>query len=184
MFIRGAIGFSTHRNKKLSRIIRWFTGHRYSHSFIVAEAIGSRKEAEPQRVYLLDAYKREVSFSSAKTYEGDDTEYEIWWPKDVLPATIDAALSKTEDLYVKQPYSYARLLGIGIRMFLQKKFGWVIKNPLPLGTICSEVTWFYLNELFPGTFGHLDRLNVSPEDLWTHVRASEQFEKIRYKPFK
>jgi hypothetical protein len=178
MHKRGQIGFSTHREKRLSKLIRWFTNHRFSHTFLISDV------TDKQKVYLLDAYKKEVAFTPLRFYNDKDTEYELWEPIGVSDELVSEAMDKVELRYMKKPYSFSRLAGIAIKLAVKWKFGRVIKNPFGLGTICSDVSLDYLAEIMPDLFAHLDKDHTNPSDLYDIVAHSGRFTLVTHKDFK
>lgn len=179
MLKRGAVGFSTHKNKLLSRLIRWFTRYEYSHSFVVSDVV----EANRSRVYLLEVEAPQVAFSTLDSYNVKDTSYEIWYPIGVTDEEVDHALKLTERNFLKKKYSWASLVGIAITIVVQRVFGKVIKNPLRMGAWCAEADWHYLSTLMPDLFGWMDHSTVSPRDLHMIVKNSGRFELVKRKEF-
>ena len=176
MLKRGAIGFSTHKDKPLSRLIRWFTKYKYSHSFVVSDVVKNR-------VYLLEVEAPQVAFSTLDSYNIPTVEYEIWYPIGMDEAEIDQALRHTERIFLKKKYSWASLVGIAITIIVQKVFGKVIKNPLRMGAWCAEADWHYLSALMPDLFGWMDHSTVSPKDLHMIVSESGRFERVAWSEF-
>jgi hypothetical protein len=179
--MRGAVAFSTFKSSWLSRAIRWFTEYEFSHSFIIAD-VCDPDSFQRERIYILEAGKREVSFNQLNSYEKPDARYEIWMPKGVSAEDIDRALYRTERVFLGKQYGYLQLVGFALVIAL-RKIGIRIKNPLKLGAICSEVDWYYCKQIKPEFFGRFDRDTVSPRDLREFVLHSGEFELVRWKEF-
>lgn len=183
MFARGAIGFSTHRNGRLSRAIRWFTGQPWSHTFVVTDIIGNRKDNK-HRVYILDANAGgRVSHNIITNYGNADTEFEIWMPKDQNPEDVSWSVSFTEICFRDKSYSLWSLFTSALKLFTKKRLKLPVVNP-ERGTNCVQVTSLYLEQLFDD-FKHRQRLGqfISPGDLHEWVKSSGQFELIHQKKF-
>jgi len=174
--MRGAIAFTSHKTSWISKAIRWFTKSKFSHSLIIVDEVGENR-------YLLEAGTKEVSFDLFDKYEKKQSSYEIWIPKGVTEEEIERALKKTQKEFVHKTYGYLQLIGFAMKIGLQK-IGIQINNPIKLGSICSEVDWYYLKELMPHIFKKYDRDSVSPKDLrdiiLKHPISFELIEKKEY----
>lgn len=179
--MRGAVAFSTNKRSWISKLIRWFTQYPFSHSFVITD-ICDPDSFQRERIYIMEAGKREVSFNQLSHYENTDTCYEIWMPRGVTEADIDRALYRTERVFLGKRYGYLQLVGFALVIALSK-VGIHIKNPIKLGAICSEVDWYYCKQIKPGFFNRFDRDTVSPRDLREFIRHSGEFELIRWKAF-
>lgn len=174
---QGAIGFSTERNLFFSRAIRWFTNYPLSHSFIIVEP-------KPRLRYsrILEADRRAVNYSLLGKYHRSDSMYEIWEPVGFSIEEIKSAIQKTERAFLYKKYSYAKILGIGLKITLEH-IGINISNPVRMGTICSEVVWYYLSKLLPDIFGNIDHSVVTSKDLHKMLIESCRFRLIVSKEF-
>lgn len=175
--IRGVIGFSTEKNLIFSRVVRWFTRYSLSHSFIIVEP---KERLRYSRI--LEADRKAVNYSLLGKYHRSDSKYELWEPQGFTKEEIDDALLKTERAFLYKNYSYTKLCGIGLKIFLEH-CGVSISNPIRMGTICSEVVWYYLNRLLPDTFGDLDHSVVSSKDLHKLIVQSTRFKLVASKEF-
>ena len=170
MHKRGVVGFATNWHSQVSAIIRWFTQSNWSHSFIITDVI-------KDRTYLLEANYGGTDVRSWREYR-DPTVVptELWLPN-ASEEAIDSALAKTQAKFEGVTYGYLELLWIGVKISLAKA-GWRVHDPVQQGAICSQVAWFYLHELFPQEFGHLDGRSVTPADLHRVVLNSPSFTKV------
>lgn len=186
MFSRGAIGFSTHRDKPLSRLIRWFTGEPWSHTFLITDIIGNRK-TNTHRVYLFDAVATgRVAHNVIQNYNNADTQLEIWAPKSGVDGAQDAiewAIRFTELAFVDKRYSLWSLITSALKLFTRKRAGLPVINP-DRGTNCVQVVSTYLAALGPAFItAQKAESFISPGDLHNWVSTSGWFEKIHEKKF-
>lgn len=177
---RGCIGFSTHRDKWLSSIIRRVTGHQFSHSFIVLDTV---EAASSKHIYILEAVSPRVKTESLDVYMGWDTMFEVWAPLEVSEEEIEHALRRTERSFLRKRYSYASLVGIGLTILANRYLGWIIRNPLRMGAWCAEANWHYLCRLMPDLFSWMDHTSVSPASLHHIVSQSGRFQLIYSKKY-
>jgi hypothetical protein len=179
----GDIGFSTCNGSLFSQTIRWFTNYPYSHSFIISDQ-DNVDNPKDRYAYVLEADKAAVNYTRFGKYNVSDTSYAIYRPLDSLKISsgIIEALEKTTRAFLYKDYSYCRVAGIGLTIALAR-IGIQISNPIRMGTICSEVTWYYLSQLMPGIFGDLDHTVVSNRDLHHLMIHSGKFKLIKEKAF-
>jgi len=167
---RGVIGFATNNHSQISKIIRWFTKSKWSHTFVITDVF-------MDRVYLMEANAGGTDFRTWREYSNPAVvPTELWQPMANAPA-VDAALAKAQERFEGVTYGYFELLGIAMKI-LAAKMGLRFHDPIEQGAICSQVVWFYLQELFPKEFGDLDEHSVSPEDLHRIVSTSINFRRI------
>jgi hypothetical protein len=170
--MRGAIGFETNYRSTISRLIRWFSKSVWSHTFIVTDDVGDH-------TYVMEANEFGTTFMLLDEYQKTIVNFELWEPI-ATPEQIEAALKKAQKKFVGQVYGYLQLLGIGLKILVSRYLGHHIlkHNPIKQGAICSQVVWYYLQELMPDLFGNLDQYSVSPGDLYEIVSKSDRFKKV------
>ena len=156
-------------------MIRWATGNQWSHTFVVGDIIGNRKNKE-HRTYILDAtYNEPCSYTTGASYDKNElVSYEIWQWKRSKPEEIDAALRALEEKYLKEWFTGRTLLAI----LVYKVTG--IPSPFRNNIYCSGMVFDYLQYLQIAFLPKKVRsYNVTPGDLYEFVTSrTDIFEKI------
>lgn len=164
----GAIGFETRQGNWGSRLIRWFTMSTWSHVFIVlpADPISGRRE-------ILEASPSGIHKAFLDKYHKPGVQF-ILYQADTSAERIDDALTATLTM-VGRSYGFLQYLGY-IPMFLLRRVGIKIKNPISAGRVCSELALRYLQLLhIDDRFEALDRDSASPQDLLDIIDNNERF---------
>jgi hypothetical protein len=142
-----AIGFST-TGSLFSRAIRWFTGSKVSHVFILHEAYGG--------LYVMDATPgsgfRLVGYG--QFFEENTVVYIHEITQDLLHANvaIDERLDRAAS-WLSYPYDYCNILWLALRLCR------VGKISTPRSMQCAEAVVRFAPELFP---------SVGPESATPH----------------
>jgi hypothetical protein len=156
MSLQLRIGFST-SNAWYSRVIRWFTKSRCSHTFFVANVEGVDLAFEEGAVGW--------SVRTFANLSAGDTVVALLKPEH----PVDAGFLKSWD-ELGQPYGYCVLVGM-LFVMTARRLGKRIKNPFTSAhsMICSERGVRVLQDSgYPGA-GELDPASTTPEDLLEFV---------------
>lgn len=149
------IGFST-TNKVFSRVIRWATGSKASHTYLLVKVAGEPIVIHStQQGVNCDHYKK---FKKSKNIV---TEYKLLIPEETEKIVLSAALKLLD-----RPYDFPSIIGFGW-VLLNKAFGRKTKNPFPNRSAyqCSEFGLEMLKTAGINGLEDFDRELVSPEDL-------------------
>jgi len=162
------IGFST-TNKIMSRIIRWFTRSKASHSYVRIQV-----SDEPIVIHANQHGVNCDHYSKFKKSSKIVSEFELL----VTPAEEKQAISHALRL-LDRPYDFLSVIGFGWVLFC-RMLGCKVKNPFPNRSAyqCSE---FALSTMKKAGIGGLDKLpreRVAPEDLITALSASDQAKEV------
>lgn len=165
----GSIGFCGSKSW-ISKIIRWFTKSRWSHTFIIWKII-----KDEDRVYILviEAGEFIVHIVPFSKYLSGDFYFEIY---DITPITIKENEGIAEEKLLSKIgrlYGWLQLIGFGIVILLRKWFGWKLKrNIWKKGKICSEVVAEYLIDrgVDKESLCQSKDINlISPEDIYKFI---------------
>ena len=154
-------------------LIKKVTRSKFSHTFIVLGDIYGRQA-------ILEAGARESIINFLDTYYTAPDHFEIYTPKDT--SLIEEAIANCLKNYLHVWYSYGQALGVGI-VNLNRMLGFSINNPFTKGIICSELSYYYIQQLLQvEEIGDLGKPNnLSPEDIHKWVEASNLFTKTYIK---
>lgn len=127
----GDIGFIIHNDNKLSKVIAWFMGSKWSHTFIVLE--------ETSLGYLIcETSDYEVKYSFLGKYLDDpNVDMEIYSLGDVDNEQMVYDNCQKID---GQLYGYLQLFSFGVRSLLSR-IGIKIDNFVFQGIICCQVAY-------------------------------------------
>jgi hypothetical protein len=177
MEMRGAIGFSLYKKGGffglLAKAIRFFTGGRWSHTFVCLyddPDLGS---------VVIEAGDLGVSINPFSKYLDEETySFKIYMPLTKEEHIIEG-LKRVIQLNGK-PYGYFQLLGFIWIWFMKKVFMKKVRNPIGGGWICSEEVLSYAKRLHIETekFDELDKDSTSPAELDDIISQSKWFKLI------
>lgn len=149
------IGFST-TNGIISRLIKWLTRSKASHSYIYFKMAGE--------AMVLHATAHGVNMDYYPKFKNKNkiiAEYKVNLVEEKEQDALSYAFKK-----VDQPYDYLAIVGF-LWVLILKSFGKKAKNPFPNRSayFCSEIAIEALKAAdFPGADA-LDRELTSPEDI-------------------
>lgn len=158
------VGFSTHRSNLLSTVIRWLTGSKVSHTWLLID--------EPYFGIPLVMEATEVGFRLIP-YEVFAKKNDIVEIVSVDPTRLDSveASVKRAAQWLGDDYDFGGLLGSAVILLGRRlKKRW--KNPFASSTamFCSEAVVLVLKGAdYPGT-ENLDPEATTPEDLLDFLR--------------
>ena len=144
--------FSTQPKNLLSRLVRWFTKSKASHSFLTFDALG--------RSWILESGVKGIVVLPLDKFK-DELVAAVQ-----VPEISDEVLSKVMDEHLGLDYDFTGLFGMGIN-YLGRWFKAKWKNPWnnPGSMFCSEFVVETLQEAgFPGA-DKLVAADTSPQDL-------------------
>jgi len=147
------IGFTTSKTSWISRIIRWFTAGRSSHTFVVYH------DVDFERDMIMEATEGGFKITPFSRYESSLVA--IFTPK----YSIEVGLRKSVD-WLGEGYDYAGLFGMAwveLGRWLKRKW----RNPWrdSKTMFCSEaVARIMIDSDYPGTKGW-DPQSIDPEML-------------------
>lgn len=155
----GDLGFVMHHDNTLSRVIAWFMGSRWSHSFIVyGELYG--------KTLVVECSDFEVVISTLDRYLDDENvSMEIWLPITQESGEKAAAQAQACEGTI---YGYLQLFSLAIRRILMR-INIRIPNFIRQGMVCTAVPisgWFGSNF---EPLGKLDPESVDTQDLYELV---------------
>lgn len=122
----GDVGFIMHHDNPISKVIAWFMGSKWSHSFLVLEQTESR-------TYILETSDFEVCISTIDKYIADkNVTMEVW-------RRTDAGTSAEKAMpLLGEVYGYPQLLSLGLRRLLMR-IGIHIQNFFHVSVVCCGV---------------------------------------------
>jgi hypothetical protein len=161
---RGTIGFST-CNMIVSRIIRWVSGGKFSHCFIVLDSTPDPNVGDYK---ILEASWSGVTITSIAKYR-KGYEVELASLDKVESSKIDLAITACE-LMLGQPYGYGQMLAM-IPAVIAKRLGYKWKNAVVDGIVCSELVSKYIGFIMNNTFFLKKEDEVTPEDIYEYVKG-------------
>jgi len=150
------IGFSTHQNNVMSRLIRWFTGSKVSHTWLLIEDAFFGVEMVME---ATETGFRLIPYTNFKA-EGNDI-VAVLDPAHPLDAGVRQAA-----LWLGERYDFTGLFGsafVLLGRWLKRKW----RNPFdaPQSMFCSEaVTRVLQAAAYPGA-QNLDPAATTPQDL-------------------
>ncbi len=156
----GDIGFIIHNDNKLSKLIAWFMGSKWSHSFIILE--------ETSLGYMIcETSDYEIKYSFIDKYLKDNNcDMEIWTLGQVNDEQIIYDNCQKID---GTRYSYEQLFSFAIKCVLNK-IGIKIKNFIFSNFICCQVPY----EALRGTNIEikLEYKNFQTEELYKYCKEN------------
>lgn len=131
-FKRGDVAFVMHHNSRMSRVIAWFMGSRWSHS------LGILGEGAPgKKTYVCETSDFEVVISDLEKYLNDPTvSIEIWSPQ-----VDDEYREKAAEKWVEflgEIYGYPQLLSLGLRRMLMRVHV-NVRNLIRTNHVCDQL---------------------------------------------
>lgn len=168
--MRGTIGFCTKRASFVSKVIRWFTRSRWSHTYVI-------RQVEPD-ILVLEASTFQVQLVPITKYESRKFSNVFFRPEGFKDADVSCGLMKAEDK-IETHYGWLQLVGNIPVIIIKRLFGLKIHNPSKGGVVCSELVLQYLRGLEPsGPWNSMDKDTVSPEDLYEILSTHPKFRKV------
>lgn len=168
--VRGTIGFCTNRRSFISKVIRWFTRSRWSHTYVI-------RQTDPD-ILVLEAGKYQVQIVPITKYESSKYQNVFFVPEGFKSEDIALGLMAAGDK-IEANYGWLQLVGNIPVIIMKRLFGMKISNPSKGGIVCSELVLQYLRGLDPtGPWRSLDRNTVSPEDLCEVLSSHAKFKKV------
>ena len=174
----GIVGFSVNRKGLLPKLIKFFTGSRWSHSFLIVNPIYGLESVQEASLVVqfipFDAhYRKNVS-----------QEYVLFAPSGVSEEKIEAALTLCYREFAGVKYGYLSLFWFVYR-WLMEKIGVDVrkrKNWMSDGVICSELVFYFLEALgepFTEILADFNPDTIQPEDLYKIVVSRQDlFESV------
>jgi hypothetical protein len=161
----GDIGISTDKNT-LSRLIRFFTRSKVSHTFLIQQPIGGNVVAQ-EAALVVQCVPFEAWYVNSPV-----REYVLYRPKNIEDAFIKEALDKSFIDYAGQQYGWLQCLWFSWRWFagifgidVRKETNWY-----PDGVLCTEIIYDYLINLGPQfavTMVGVNKDTVDAQDILT-----------------
>lgn len=168
--MKGTIGFCTKRANWVSRIIRWFTCSRWSHTYVI-------RQNTPD-ILVLEASKFQVQIVPITKYESRKYKNVFFLPDGYKPEDIDRGLERA-GAKIEQHYGWLQILGFIPVIIARRLLGMKIKNVARGGVVCSELVLQYLKGLDPeGPWKILQKDTTSPEDLHQLLFNCARFKKV------
>lgn len=161
---RGTIAFST-CNALVSRIIRWITGGKFSHVFIVLDSTPDPTVGDYK---ILEASWSGVMITSIEKYR-KGYEVELVTLEKIDPSKTDLAITSCT-LLLGQPYGYGQMLAM-IPVVIAKKLGCRWRNAVVDGVVCSELVSKYIGFIMNNQFFLKKEDEVTPEDIYKYVKG-------------
>lgn len=170
MFMKGAIGFSRQKRSWLSKIIRWFTRSKWSHTFIIYQV-------EPE-ILVAEAGTFEVQLVPITKYESAKYVTTFFFPNMVHVARIESGVNRAmKD--IEKTYGWLQIIGFIPVVVLKRLLGLKIKNLMRGGIICSELVLECLRGMEPGTkWDLMQKDSVSPEDIFEELAIHPAFKRV------
>lgn len=150
------VGFSTNPKNLLSRIIRWATDSKVSHTFFIVDWCGSEVIVEAHwngfRVLDFKQWKRDKPGQLVAIVE----------PSDDLTPGFEALIP-----YLGQPYDFGGLVGMACVLFCWRFLKRKVANPWDShkALFCSEAVAQVLSWVSYPNWRKLPPENVSPDDI-------------------
>jgi hypothetical protein len=173
----GSIGFVLHRDNWISRVIAWFMGSKWSHSFLVYDngRFGD---------YVVETTDFEVTISPTSKYLTDpNVSYEVYAP------------SLSGDLYEQEKriimgaypligmvYGYAQLFSLGVRRVFMK-IGIRIPNFIRTGVVCCHVPLYGYVKSDMEILKDIDPESIDTEELYQIIKNHPRFKLVYSKDF-
>lgn len=168
--MQGTIGFCTKRRNFISRVIRWFTRSKWSHTYVI-------RQNEPD-ILVLEAGMFQVQIVPITKYQSRKYANVYFQPDGFSQADITCGLMKAGEK-IETHYGWLQLLGFIPVIMAKRLFGMKISNPSKGGVVCSELVLQYLRGLDPaGPWGTLDKNTVSSEDLYEVLSKHAKFKLV------
>jgi len=174
MLMRGSVGFCSKKANFISKIIRWFTRSKWSHTFIMYQA-----EPEP---LVVEAGTYEVLIDLPMKYESSKYVTGYFEPAGFSAEEVERGIAKIRQK-IEVHYGWLQLVGFIPVVIFRRLFGMKISNPARGGIICSELVLLYLRALEPGSkWDSMDKNTTSPEDLFVEISAHPKFRMVQEAP--
>ena len=168
--MKGTIGFCTKRANFISKVIRWFTGSKWSHTYVI-------RQVAPD-ILVLEASKFQVQIVPINKYESRKYKNVFFLPEGYDPAAVDRGLEKA-GAKIEQNYGWLQLLGFIPVIIARRLLGMRIKNLARGGVVCSELVLQFLKGMDPeGPWKSLQKDTTSPEDLYPLIEGCAKFKKV------
>lgn len=162
------VGFST-TNKIMSRIIKWATRSKASHSYVLVTIAG-----EP---IVIHANAHGVNCDHYNKFKKDKkivVEYKLLIDENKEKQAIATAVRLLD-----QPYDFLSIVGFGW-VLLWKTFGCKVKNPFPNRSAyqCSEFALTVMRKAGINGLEDLKKELVAPEYLIERLEVSSQAKEV------
>ena len=165
--LRGTVGFTRKKGNFISKAIRWFTGSKWSHTFIMYQV-----EPEP---LVVEAGIFEVLIDLPAKYDTHHYVTAYFEPAGFSSEEIERGIARVRSK-IEVHYGWLQLLGFIPVVIFRRLFGLKISNPSKGGIICSELVLLYLRALEPGSkWDSMDKNATSPEDLFVEISKHPKF---------
>lgn len=170
LFAQGSIGFSRQKGSLLSKAIRWFTGSKWSHTFIVYQV-------DPE-ILVAEAGTFEVVLVPITKYESKKYETTFFFPDRIPFQEVQAGINRARK-DIGKVYGWLQILGFIPVVIAKRLLGLKIKNSMRGGIICSELVLECLRGMEPGNrWDHMQKDSVSPEDLFEELSIHPAFRRV------
>lgn len=166
------IGFVMHHDNWISKVIAWFMGSQWSHSFIVLED-------SKERTYLLETSDFEVTIGLLETYLNDPNVSLELWTSDVVSDNERVNIVNGSMRVHGQIYGYLQLLSLGIRRLLMR-IGVRVPNFIRQGVVCNQVVSYGYTESNLPVLDDIDPESIDTQELYEIVLNSKSF-RMAYK---
>lgn len=154
----GDIGFLMHHDNMISKIIAWFMGSKWSHTFGVLFRI-------PSRTCLLETSDFQVVISTFERYlKNPNVELQIFRPVRLSREQLELIAEKAAETE-GTIYGYFQLISLGLRRLLMR-VGIKIPNFIRQGMVCTH-PWLYgyRHSDIPGLAG-IDPESIDTEEFY------------------
>lgn len=172
-FMPGDVGFIMHHNSKLSKVIAWFMGSKFSHTFMVLEQTENL-------IYILETSDFQVGISTLDRYiEDSNVSLEVYRGKDLQPEQAQV-VTRSALATLGTVYGYLQLISLGLRR-LMGRLGYIIPNFIRQGIVCDQVVLTGLVKSPYALFQGMDPKSKDTEDLYQLIKNSECFALVESK---
>jgi hypothetical protein len=161
---RGTIAFSS-CNMLVSRIIRWLTGGKFSHVFIVLDGTPDPTVGDFK---VLEASWDGVVITSISKFRKGYT-VELATLDKIESSKIDLAITACT-LMLGKPYGFGQMFAM-IPAVIARRLGYKWKNAVVDGLVCSELVSKYIGFLMNNAFFLKKEDEVTPEDIYEYVKG-------------
>lgn len=161
----GDVGFVMHHDNKMSKLIAWFMGSKWSHSFVVISKTD-------YHIFIAETSDFQVTIGSLDRYLDSKTDSVEIYSKQDADEIMRKAASIRSTLYYGSIYGYLQLLSLGLRCLL-KRFGYRIPNFIRWGMVCTAVplyTWNGIDSTDPVCTTNPE--SIDTEDLYQLIKGS------------
>lgn len=165
----GDMGFIFHRDNPMSKVIAWFMGSRWSHSFIVLEVT-------PMRTYICELSDFTVTIGAIDRYMTDaQVDLEVWSPN--LTSEQREKMAAASLTQYNTLFGYTQLLSLALRRMLMR-IGIRIPNWIRQGLVCDQLVLYGYQFSPISPFAGMDPKSADTEEMYQMMLRSGAFTKV------